>query len=29
MLNFRDTIKLSFLSSTENFELNIIILTNK
>lgn len=29
MLNFRDTIKLSSLSSADNFELNIIILTNK
>lgn len=29
MLNFRDTIKLSSLSSIDNFELNVIILTNK
>lgn len=29
MLNFRDTIKLSSLSSTDNVELNVIILTNK
>lgn len=29
MLNFRDTIKLRSLSSTDNVELNVIILTNK